>query len=350
MQQYNVGLIDVDSHNFPNIPLMKISAYYKKKGAKVQFVHWNTLANGERFSDFYNEVFISKIFTESVEPTGTLMCANIHRGGSGYDLKNELPDDIEHTYPDYSLYPKLTKETAFGMLTRGRPRCDHAQSRGGFCITPDKDGCKSIKVADLSEFWDGQKNIVLLDQNILACRDRDDLLKQLAISKALVDFSGGMDVRFLTDHVIDALRNIRVKDFHFAWDNPKENLADQFRLFRDSGVVTRVDQVSVYVLTNFWSTTEEDLFRITMLRDIGFSPYVMIYDKQKFVDSKGNWLPDVADRYSREELIHFKTCQHLQRWCNTRKLIKLCSFDEYEWFRRWVDKGRPVPERGEQKR
>lgn len=337
---YKIGLIDVDSHNFPNIPLMKISAFYKSMGSEVQFVHWNELSTGEKISDFYNEVFISKIFTESVEPAGMLLCANVHRGGSGYDLKNKLPDSIEHIYPDYSLYAELTKDTAFGMLTRGCPRCNH-----GFCITPEKDGKCSRKVADLTEFWNGQKNIVLLDQNLLACKDRIELLGQLAESKALVNFDGGMDVRFLNDEIIEMLKKVRVKDFHFAWDDPKENLSDKFKMFRDAGIVTRVDQVGVYVLTNYWSSTEEDLFRIQTLRDIGFVPYVMIYDKQKFVDSHGNWLSGVADRYTKEELIHFKTCQHLQRWCNNRKLIKTCRFDEYEWFRRWVDKGRPVPER-----
>lgn len=28
----HIGLIDVDGHNFPNIPLMKISAWHKQKG------------------------------------------------------------------------------------------------------------------------------------------------------------------------------------------------------------------------------------------------------------------------------------------------------------------------------
>ena len=83
-----------------------------------------------------------------------------------------------------------------------------------FCITPGKDGHISRKVADLSEFWDGQKNIVLLDQNLLACKERMELLYQLSESKARVDFNGGMDVRFLNEDVIEALRKIRVKEYH----------------------------------------------------------------------------------------------------------------------------------------
>lgn len=32
-----IGLIDVDGHNFPNIPLMKISAWHKKQGDSVEW-------------------------------------------------------------------------------------------------------------------------------------------------------------------------------------------------------------------------------------------------------------------------------------------------------------------------
>lgn len=118
-----IGLIDVDSHNFPNIPLMKISAWHKRNGDNVEFA-----IAGKR----YDKVYISKIFTETKEPEG-IIAETIVRGGSGYDLKNVLPDEIEHIYPDYSLYPELTAGKAFGMLTRGCPRCNHR-----FCITPQK--------------------------------------------------------------------------------------------------------------------------------------------------------------------------------------------------------------------
>lgn len=121
----HIGLIDVDSHNFPNIPLMKISGYHKKRGATVEFAI---------DQEFYNKVYVSKIFTESKEPDYSKINAfEWSFGGSGYDLENKLPYDIEHSFPDYSLYPSLTKDTAFGMLTRGCPRCNH-----GFCITPKK--------------------------------------------------------------------------------------------------------------------------------------------------------------------------------------------------------------------
>lgn len=202
-----IGLVDCDSHNFPNLPLMKISAYHKKRGDYVGFAK----RNGR-----YDLLYVSKIFTESAEPA-LPESRQIIRGGSGYDLDNKLPEEIEHIYPDYALYLELTKNTAYGFLTRGCPRRNHT-----FCITPRKDGCVSRKVADLSEFWHGQKKIILLDQNILACRERMELLCQLADSRALVEFNGGMDIRFLNGEIIEALRKIRVMNYHFAWDDPRE--------------------------------------------------------------------------------------------------------------------------------
>lgn len=254
---------------------MKISAYFKSKGDYVEFFNP---------SHDYDIIFASKVFTESKEPE--FGSVPIIRGGTGYDLQNRLPYNIEHIYPDYSLYPNFT--SALGMLTRGCPRINHAQSHGGFCITPDKDGCKSKKVANLSEFWDGQKEIILLDQNLLAAPERKELLQQLIDSKAIVDFNGGLDIRFMSNEIIEMFRNIRVKDYHFAWDDPKENLSKKFHILANSGLIQK-DRCGVYVLTNFWSTIQEDLYRIYTLRKYGYVPYVMIYNKQKYVDDHGNW-------------------------------------------------------------
>lgn len=323
-----IGLIDCDSHNFPNLPLMKLSAYYKSLGHEVSFAEMD---------QYYEHLYISKIFTESQEP---ILPAHgiVYRGGSGYDLQNHLPDEIEHCYPDYGLYPAMTKNTAYGFLTRGCPRKNHP-----FCITPEKDGCRSRKVADLTEFWAGQKNIVLLDQNLLACPERIELLQELANSGAAVDFNGGLDVRFMDARMMDAFRKIKVKEYRFAWDDPKERLEDQFRLFARSGLRGQ-RRCLVYVLTNYWSSMEEDLRRVYLLRRLGFFPFIMIYDKQKYVDGNGHWLPDVAKRYSRDQLRKFKICQHMQRWCSRPYIWGKCpDFSDYEPYKRWKEKRMPVP-------
>ncbi len=320
-----IGLLAPDSHNFPNLPLMKISAFYKAAGNEVEW--W-------RADEEYDVVFCSVIFSGTEIPQIT-NAKRVEYGGSGVNLKNALRPEIEHSTPDYSIYPQY--DFAVGFLTRGCPRLNHAQSRGGFCITPDKDGCISRKVADLSEFWTGQKKISLLDQNLLACKDRIDLLNQLAASGAEIDFKGGLDARFVNEEVAAILKKTRVRNYFFAWDDPKEDLSDRFGYIASSGI-KNPDRIGVYVLTNFWSTTEQDLHRVYTLRKFGLLPFVMIYDKQKFVDEHGKWRKGVEERYSYEALRHFKVCQYMQRWSASRALMKSCpDFTQYDMYKRMLE-------------
>lgn len=294
-----VGLIDVDSHNFPNLALMKISAYHKAQGDEVEW-WWGW---GQ-----YDRVYMSKVFDNTYSPDHPepVNAKEIIKGGTGYGLDNKLPDEIEHMYPDYSLYPELTQDTAYGFLSRGCPRgCP-------FCIVKDKEGRKSYKVADLSEWWSGQKNIVLCDPNLLACREHIDLLGQLAESNAVVDINQGVDARMLTEKNIEAINRVRIKDIHFAWDLMEQSDAVLKGLKLYSQLATRKPHGHfgiVYVLVNFNTTMEENLYRIYTLRDLGYDPFVMIYDK-----------PNAP-----VEIIK------LQRWCNNKWVFRSCPrFEGYK--------------------
>lgn len=291
-----IGLIDVDSHNFPNLALMKISAWHKAMGDTVEWCfpmsHYDIVYQAKVFDDTYSPDI------EWIPNTDKLI-----KGGTGYGLDNALPTEIEHIYPDYSLYPDLTKDTAYGFLTRGCPR--HCP----FCIVGDKEGLRSVKVADLSEFWRGQKNIVLLDPNILACKERMDLLDQLVKSKAIVDFSQGLDIRLTNEAVADKLNSIRVKRLHFAWDNPDQDPTPYFKRFTEAYNRKSSSGKVVYVLTNFNSTMEQNLYRIYTLRDLGYDPYVMVYDKP-------NAPREIKD---------------LQRWVNNKFIFRKClKFEDYK--------------------
>ena len=201
MAGIKIGLIDVDSHNFPNLPLMKISAWHKMQGDQVE---WCNLF------EHYDRVYLSRVFDDTyTEDFNTVINADeIIKGGTGYGLENKLPDEIEHIYPDYSLYPELTKDTAFGFLTRGCP------NNCPFCIVTTKEGRVSKKVADLNEFWRGQRNIELLDPNILACKDHKELLQQLIDTKAKVNFNQGLDARFVNEKNIELLSKINLLLHH----------------------------------------------------------------------------------------------------------------------------------------
>lgn len=298
MRKIKVGLIDVDSHNFPNIALMKISAWHNIKNKEMKL-------NGgsETFGIMIGCICqrCLTIHTRLILREEPFNCGEVIKGGTGYGLDNVLPAEIEHIYPDYSLYPALTRDTAYGFLTRGCPRgCK-------FCIIGAKEGLKSYKVADLSEFWQGQKNIVLLDPNLLACEQHMELLQQLIDSKAKIDFSQGLDIRLMTEAIASSLNNMRISKLHFAWDNPKQDLTEHFGRF-SRWYKRKNDKTGVYILTNFNSTLQEDLNRIYKVKELGYNPYVMIYDK----------------------LNAPKIIRHLQRWCNNKLIFRSCDFDDYD--------------------
>lgn len=295
MTHIRIGLIDVDSHNFPNLCLMKLSAYHKAQGHQVCF--WNPLF-------YFDVVYKSRVFTDTYSKDNITVrnAGQVIKGGTGYGSGPDLPDEIEHSYPDYSLYPQYS-ETAYGFLSRGCPRgC-------GFCIVGGKEGRKSRKVADLSEFWRGQREIKLMDANLLACPDHEKLLLQLAKSRALVDFSQGLDIRLITRDNVALLNQVRTKTVHFAWDNPDEDLTRYFRQFLEWTSIKNPRLRRVYLLTNYGSTHEQDLYRVETLRQMGFDPYVMIYEKPT--------APPIT--------------RHLQRWVNNKRLFyAIPSFSDYE--------------------
>lgn len=306
----DIGLLDVDSHNFPNLPLMKISAWHKQRGDSVEFVlplkHYDKIYVSKVFSDEYSKMPNYCLQADEIEYGGTGFAITIENGKEVYhkDRDKNLPYEIEHIYPDYSIYPELTKDTAYGFLTRGC--CNNCN----FCIVSKKEGTCSKKVADLTEFWNGQKHIKLLDANILACKDRIDLLQQLRGSKAKVDFTQGLDARFVTEEVAYLLKEIKKDTVHFAFDYMKNEKAiiKGLKLYADVvGLQANISSRTVYMLTNFDTTHEEDMYRVKKIQECGYAPYVMIYRK--------NTAPNIT--------------RHLQRWCNNRFIYQSCEFKDY---------------------
>lgn len=297
-----IALVDVDSHNFPNLVLMKLSAWHKNRGDEVILMSAENALQEENLIFKYDKICGACVFSGQEEILQKLESRGVHLGGTGTRYREILPPEIEHIMPDYSLYG--ITDTAYGFLTRGCPRgCS-------FCVVGEKEGRKSYKVADVSEWWSGQENIKLIDPNLLACTEHLELLKQLAETGAYIDITQGLDARLLTAKNIELINKLKIKNLHFAWDNPRDDsIMSALKNFREKSRIKDRRKLNVYVLVNYWSNREEDLRRIYWLRDNGFDPYVMVFDKSNAP----------------------KEITKMQRWVNNKRIFSVVkNFEDYD--------------------
>jgi hypothetical protein len=280
---------------------MKISAFYRKQGDTVKLI--------DDFSERFDIAYCSKTFNlpnnKKIPQLIQIPLADeIYLGGTGFAIEDidgkeryrkekdpALPYYIEHITPDFGLYSDLTRNTAFGFLTRGCPNAC------GFCILNGKEGNRSVQVADLSEFWSGQRNVTIMDANLLACENAEDLIKSLAESSASINFTQGLDARYVNDDTAQLLCRVNIKMVHFAFDL-MQNETDIIRgltLFRKH--FKKSDrQCRVYILTNYNTTHAEDWYRVQKVIELGYSPDVRIYRKgthSQFLIDLAGWANNI---------------------------------------------------------
>lgn len=189
-----IGLLDIDCHAgkkkwgatiYPNIALGKISRYHKGRGDDVEwaipFVHYDIL-------------YRSKIFNFSADDLTIYDADEEIRGGTGYDITSQLPFEIDRMQPDYSIYPHVPKDTAFGFLTRGCP------NKCKWCVVPRKEG-HIRPYMDVDEISiEGRNKLVLMDNNILAADDYAvDQLEKIIKRGYKIDFNQAIDARLVDD-------------------------------------------------------------------------------------------------------------------------------------------------------
>ncbi|NDV46113.1 radical SAM protein [Paludibacter sp. 221] len=295
-----VGLIDVDGHNFPNLALMKISAYHKQKGDSVDWYSW---LNG---SYYYDIVYMSKVFTFT--PDYEHPIASIHeiKGGTGYGRYESLPEYIENTQPDYSIYP-ISKwydaKTAYGFLTRGCIR------KCTWCIVPQKEGYIRT-VSDIYRVANGFNKAILLDNNILASKDCIKHLNDIIESGCKVDFNQGLDSRLVTDEIAELLSRIKwIRYIRFAYDTEQQLLPLLSALHKLNKYGIDNSKVFVYCLLKSLNDSYE---RLNKAKELRVSPFAQPY--RDFTNNQiiPQWQQDMA------------------RWCNHKATFKSVDFKDYQ--------------------
>ena len=349
-----IAIIDADlvgrkKQRFPNLVCEKISAYWKEKGAEVELkLDYDSLES-------YDEVFISKVFTDtwvpdwlrsgvSMDKVTTNLPANIHVGGTGFFFAKapNLDDEIEHHMPDYHLYDKWIEDEvdrakrecercgkdfnkssymlqfkeyldcSIGFLTRGCFR------KCPFCVNQKYDHV--FIHSPLEEFYDkSRKKICLLDDNILGCPNWKELLEELIATGKPFKFKQGLDERLLTEEKCRLLFNANYDgDYTFAFDNISdfELIHKQLRRIRK---YTNKVSIKFYVLVGFESVDEKDIEnafkRIELLMRFKCLPYIMRYQNK-------NETPWKKSEYRGLYVT-------LARWGNQPSIFKKMSFRQF---------------------
>ncbi len=269
-----IALVDVDGHHFPNLALMKLSAWHKANGDSVKL--YDPLFSRP------DRIYASKVF--SFTPDFLDYAAGDPepiRGGTGYNPDVKLPEDIERMTPDYSLYPEWT--SAVGFLTRGCIRnCP-------WCIVPKKEGLLQ-EVDDIERVATGRKEVVLLDNNFLAA-DKEFVREQLEKAARLrlkIDFNQGLDARLVTPENARLLAACRwIRYIRFSCDTVAmiEPIRRAVSLIREAGCKR---EIFCYMLVQDIADSET---RLRAMVDLNVIPFA-----QPYRDFTGDSTPTAEQR------------------------------------------------------
>lgn len=304
-----IGLIDNDlivrnRHNFPNLALMKLSQFHKNIGNEVKLIGFNEIDPNSLFGNDYDEIYVSKAFTDSNTPDFVYKLDNIKYGGTGFffDKAQPLSNDIEHTKPDYKLYdnilhkitkPKFYTDYSIGFTTRGCFR--HCP----FCV--NKNLNKVELHSPIDEFYDESKSkFALLDDNILGLPNKElyKIFDRFGEIGKPFQYRQAMDIRLLTEERIKKIFELRYDgDYYFAFDmwQYRDIIEKKMKLWYESYLKYKSDKrkyhigTRIYIFTgldesnvydeNFWLNDLEIMFkRIEICFKYKLSPYIMRFE------------------------------------------------------------------------
>ena len=291
-----VSLIDVDGRNYPNLALMKLSAFHKMQGDAVDWYD-PMFSRPER-------IYASKIFNFSSEPFINPNDPEPEKGGTGYSLTKKLPEEIDGMFPDYSIYPKY--DFAIGFLTRGCIR------QCPWCVVPKKEGRLTI-YSDIEKIRRADtKKVCLMDNNFLAS-PREFMEEQVSKIETLglrVDFNQGLDARLVDEDTACLLNRIKwIRYIRFSCDT-QSAITPVIKAIKTLRGVGYKGEVFCYFLA---IEVQETLDRISQVlsHDRKTTPFVMPF------------------RNLENGIISNPDLQKLARWCNIQSIRNTIPFSEY---------------------
>lgn len=294
----NISLLPVDSV-YPNLALMKISAWHKQQG---DIVEWYNPFN------HYDKLYMAKVFSFTEDYLQYITNADIiEKGGTGYDCKKMLPSEIDRIQPDYSIYPSIGSKNAYGFLTRGCP------NKCKWCCVPAKEG-NIVPYMDIEEIAiDGRRDIILMDNNVLASDYGLDQIEKIIRLDLRVDFNQGLDARLVTDDIARMLAKVKwIKRIRFGCDTPGQIAECE----RATSLIDKHGYKGEYffyciLLDDF----NESFSRVNHWRDKGkrFLPHCQPYrDLNNPHQVIPQWQKDLA------------------RWADNKWVFRSCEFKDFE--------------------
>lgn len=284
----------------PNLALMKIAGWHRAKGDDVVL----------GLDGSADKAYISVIWPQNKPralSASRLFTCPVEIGGSGYDYKVTLPDEIEHTMPAYDLW---SVDYSMGFTSRGCHR------RCPWCIVGEKEGTKTIHHAPISEFLHpSHKKVILHDGNLLASFRAFDVLSDLKEAGVKVSFNQGLDIRLVDEEVAGLLSDqkyynwkFKERQLYFAFDSMAVEKAVRTGIELLVGAGIPQKHLMFYMLVGFDTTFEQDMKRCQILwEELGVYPFVMIYNR-----------------------LATPTLRAFARWINKR-VHKVCSWIDYEY-------------------
>lgn len=278
-----IGLYNLEP-NIVNTAMMQVSQYHQEQGDEVCEYY-------PLYHDSYDKVYAFSLFDFTPK---TYVRPSMITGGTGFDVKSRLPAEIEACDYDWSLYPDC--EYSIVWFSRGCIRdCP-------FCVVRQKEGyIHSVEPKNLNP---NGKWIRVQDNNFFANPNWGGAVEQLVEWNQKVDLQG-IDVRIFNDAQGEALQRLKFKyPIKIGWDNPRENIDKYVEHLLE---YVKPSKIECYILIGFWSTEEEDVYRIEHIWDkYHIHPFVMPYDRSK--------------AYQRG----------IARWCNHKAVFKSCTWEVYK--------------------